>query len=102
LQSRWRTCACTARSSKTHADKWPDWKPSADSEHSEAFNDLCRSAIKIVAEIFSMLDESDQMQFMRNVMVAQEVDKLAEGKNNKTLQEVLEKVKVALNGPTKH
>jgi len=49
-----------------------------------------------------MLDESDQMQFMRNVMVAQEVDKLAEGKNNKTLQEVLEKVKVALNGPTKH
>lgn len=87
---------------KMHADKWPDWRPDADNHNSDAFNDMVRSAIKIVAEIFSMLDESDQMQFMRNVMVSQEINKLAEDKDARSLKEVLERVKVALNGPTKH
>jgi hypothetical protein len=87
---------------QTHGDKWPDWKPNADHEHSEAFNDLVRSAIKITAEVFSMLDESDQMTFMRQVMVSQTVHEVTEGKDAVTLREVLAKVKAALNGPTKH
>jgi hypothetical protein len=65
---------------QTHRDKWPDWpdwKPDADRELSAAFNDLVESAIKITAVVFSMLDESDQMAFMRQV-------------------------KAALNGPTEH
>ena len=87
---------------KMHADKWPDWRPDADNRNKDAFNDLVRSAIKIVAEIFSMLDTADQMQFMHNVMVAQAVNTLAEDKDARSLKEVLERVKVALNGPTKH
>ena len=56
---------------KMHQDKWPDWKPSDDNETEEssrAFNDLVRSAVKITAEVFTMLDPMDQMKFMRNVM----------------------------------
>ena len=87
---------------KMHSDKWPDWRPDAENQSTDAFNDLVRSAIKIVAEIFSMLDTADQMQFMRNVMVSQAVGELAKDKDAVSLKEVLEKVKTALNGPTKH
>jgi hypothetical protein len=51
-----------------HGDKWPEWKPSDENEGTPAFNDLVRSTVKIVAEVFTMLDSVDQMQFMRQVM----------------------------------
>jgi hypothetical protein len=51
-----------------HKDKWPDWKPSGDNKTDDAFNDLVRSTIKIVAEVFTMLDPMGQMKFMRRVM----------------------------------
>jgi hypothetical protein len=87
---------------KAHADKWPDWKPNSGDDEGVAFNDLVRSAIKITAEVFSMMDEADQMTFMRHVMVSQAVHAATEGKDAIELKEVLAKVKVALNGPTKH
>jgi hypothetical protein len=88
---------------KMHGDKWPDWRPDKHSDvDNAAFNDLCKSAIKITAEVFSMLDEGDQMMFMRQVMVSQAVHEATEGKNAVELKEVLAKVKVALNGSTKH
>ena len=88
---------------QAHGDKWPDWKPDSDIVSTNAaFNDLVRSAIKIVAEVFSMMDEADQMTFIRHVMVSQAVHEATEGKDVVQLREVLAKVKVALNGPTKH
>jgi hypothetical protein len=87
---------------QAHGDKWPEWKPGSGDEHGEAFNDLVRSAIKITAEVFSMMDENDQMTFMRQVMVSQAVHAAIDGKDAVELKEVLAKVKVALNGPTKH
>lgn len=56
-----------------HHDKWPNWKPEIEYdetnvEHNNAFNDLVRSAAKIVAEVFMMLSPLDQMKFMSNVM----------------------------------
>jgi hypothetical protein len=53
-----------------HGEKWPKWKPNSDHTpvNQEAFNDLVQSAVKIVAEIFTMLDPMGQMVFMHKVM----------------------------------
>lgn len=53
-----------------------------------------RSAIQIVAEIFSMMDEADRMRFFQNV---EHTLNLHEGRSNsdktlQTLREVLEKL----------
>jgi hypothetical protein len=54
---------------KLHHEKWPEWKSDDDSPSGKvAFNDLVRSTVKIVAEVFTMLDPQDQMQFMHMVM----------------------------------
>src|SRR4029077_2773780 len=87
---------------QAHGDKWPDWRPNTGDVDERAFQDLVRSAIKIVAQVFSMLDQSDQMTFMRHVMVSQAVHELAEGKSAMSLKEILEKVKEAMQSPTKH
>jgi hypothetical protein len=51
-----------------HSNKWPEWKPSGDGKTSAAFNDLVCSTVKVVAEVFTMLDSVGQMQFMHQVM----------------------------------
>jgi hypothetical protein len=83
---------------QAHGDKWPDWRPDGDNVNVEAFNDLCRSAVKIVAEVFSMLDEGDQMHFMQRVMVAHAARELG----TKPVAEVVENIANALRGQTKH
>ena len=83
---------------KAHADKWPDWKPNSGDDEGVAFNDLCRSAVKIVAELFTMLNESDQMYFMQRVMVAHAAHELG----TKPVAEVVENIANALRGQTKH
>jgi hypothetical protein len=83
---------------QAHHDKWPDWRADADNVTAEAFNDLVRSAIKITAEVFSMLDESDQMIFMRNVMVARAIHDM----EDKPVKEIMEAVARVLQGTTKH
>lgn len=81
---------------KIHQDKWPDWTPDSSDEGTAAFNDLVRSAVKITAEVFTMLGPIDQMKFMRNVM---EQSSAMEG-NPVTLNDVVEAFKPS--GPTKH
>ena len=54
-----------------HRDKWPNWRPDKDNQSEDAFNDLVHSAAKITAQVFSMLDEADQMIFMRQVSLIQ-------------------------------
>jgi len=56
---------------KIHQDKWPNWRPDADNQSPDAFNDLVRSTVKITAHVFSMLGEANQMMFMREVMLIQ-------------------------------
>lgn len=53
-----------------HKTKWPNWKPNVDEsvEQQAAFNDLVRSTVKVVAEVFTMISPMDQMQFMHEVM----------------------------------
>jgi hypothetical protein len=51
-----------------HQDKWPDWRADGNNVSQDAFNDLVRSTVKIVAEVFTMLDPIGQMTFMRKVM----------------------------------
>jgi hypothetical protein len=83
---------------QAHHDKHPDWKPDDNNVTAEAFNDLVHSAIKITAEVFSMLDEGDQMVFMHKVMVTQAVH----GAGDKPIKEIMEAVARALQGTTKH
>jgi hypothetical protein len=83
-----------------HQHKWPDWKPDSEVETEAsltAFNDLVRSAVKITAEVFTMLDPTDQIKFMRNVMTtATQVDP-------NIIKELLERFRQdAHKGPTKH
>jgi hypothetical protein len=97
---------------KMHQDKWSGWEPGRDDD-GKAFNDLAHSAIRIVAEIFTMLSENDQMMFMRNVMERNKVMEsgaLATFKDDdsgKSIKEVLEAFRDAFvtrkpNDPTKH
>jgi hypothetical protein len=51
-----------------HSNKWPQWKPTGEGETSAAFNDLVCSTVKVVAEVFVMLDSAGQTQFMYQVM----------------------------------
>ena len=86
-----------------HHDKWPDWRPGPEinGESSEAFSDLVRSAIKIVAEVFSMLDEADRMKFYNRVETSL---KQIERGPPQSMQDVFEMIKeaVAPKGPIKH
>jgi hypothetical protein len=88
---------------KMHSDKWMGWEPGVDND--PAFNDLVRSAVKIVAEIFTMLSEGDQMHFLNRVMQTKE---LHEKGPVKSIEDVFELIKTALNaranrgGPVKH
>jgi hypothetical protein len=52
---------------KAHHDKWPDWKPTDEGQQGDGFQDLVGSTIKIVAEVFTMLDEEGRMQFYKGV-----------------------------------
>lgn len=93
---------------KMHEDKWPKWR--ADTEYNEndpeavkAFNDLVRSAAKIVADVFMMLAPMDQMKFMRNVMT--DVQMAEQGGDNRpeSVAEVIALFKRGIDGgPTKH
>jgi hypothetical protein len=82
---------------KMHHDKWPDWTPDSGIEGIAAFSDLVRSAVKINAEVFTMLSPQDQMKFMSNVM---EQSSAMEGNSGDMLKKVLAAFKD--QGPTKH
>jgi hypothetical protein len=87
---------------QVHGDKWPDWKADGDNVSQEAFNDLVRSAVKIVAEVFTMLDPLGQMRFMNQVMTsytAMEGD--SEGVSLTEIKEIAEIFR-RHSGPTKH
>lgn len=80
-----------------HKDKWPDWRPDKDNPDPTAFNDLVHSAVNIVAELFTMLDESDRMKFFIRVNERLEAQP--------DLREALERIKAAIGptkGPVKH
>jgi hypothetical protein len=87
-----------------HQEKWPGWKPGGDNVDQTAFNDLVRSATKIVAEIFTMLDPMGQMQFMNQVMTSYTA--MESGGAPASLEEIKEiaaaLVRSANGGPTKH
>ena len=83
---------------KIHQDKWPNWRPDKDNQSQDAFNDLVRSTVKITAHVFSMLDEADQMIFMRQVSLIQATQDI----DAKPIKEILEAVKQAVQRTTKH
>jgi hypothetical protein len=87
-----------------HGDKWPDWRADNDA-NPEAFNDLVRSAIKIVAEIFTMLSPLDQMQFQRRVMNSyMEMQRGGEDASLEEIKDIAQAILSSVNGggPTKH
>jgi hypothetical protein len=86
---------------EVHQDKWPDWRADGDNVDQTAFNDLVRSAVKIVAEVFSMLEPVGQLTFMRRVM--QHYGDIAkENSDDKmpTLSEMIDIIRSQIN--TKH
>jgi hypothetical protein len=88
-----------------HGDKWPDWKANGENVSQDAFNDLVRSAVKIVAEIFTMLAPMDQMQFQRRVMNSyMEMQRGGEEASPEDIREIVQAMLGAVSGggPTKH
>ena len=84
-----------------HQDKWPKWSRENGEQHQEAFNDLVANAIKITAEVFSMLHTGDQIKFMRRVMEkAIEIESPEPGHAIQALKELFDTIKSG--GPTKH
>jgi hypothetical protein len=94
---------------KLHKDKWPDWKPTDEAKKGDAFQDMVHSATEIVAEIFSMLDESGRMKFFENVELSVKNHELFDSMKGKpvSLKEFLEKFGISLGDkkppePIKH
>jgi hypothetical protein len=71
-----------------HSNKWPEWKPTGESETSAAFNDLVCSTVKVVAEVFAMLDSAGQAQFMYQVMQTYAKHMQGEGESQPSMSEL--------------
>jgi hypothetical protein len=87
-----------------HGDKWPDWRRDEENVSQDAFNDLVRSAVKITAEVFTMLAPMDQMQFMNKVMRSYtEMESGGEVASLTDIKEIAELLMRRVSGgPTKH
>jgi hypothetical protein len=88
-----------------HGDKWPEWRADGDNVSQDAFNDLVRSAVKIVAEIFTMLSPLDQMQFQSRVMKSfMEMQGGGESASLEEIKDIAQAIMRSVNGggPTKH
>jgi hypothetical protein len=92
---------------KMHQDKWPDWRPDGGNVDQKAFDDLVYSVIRIVAELFTMLDLVDRVKFLRNVLTAHR--KLEPDDNPVSAKDLMEALKLGMfggeigkGGPTKH
>jgi hypothetical protein len=90
---------------KAHGDKWPEWRADGDNVSQDAFNDLVRSTIKIVAEVFTMLDQMGQMQFMNRVMNSyMEMQRGGEEASPEDIKDIAQAIlgSVSDGGSTKH
>jgi hypothetical protein len=88
-----------------HGDKWPEWRADGDNVSQDAFNDLVRSTVKIVAEVFTMLDPMGQMQFQRRVMNSyMEMQRGSEEASPEDIKEIAQAIlgSVSDGGSTKH
>jgi 4-alpha-glucanotransferase len=87
-----------------HGDKWPEWRADGDNVSQDAFNDLVRSTVKIVAEVFTMLAPLDQVQFMSKVMTSYR--EMQGGSGESASAEDIKEFATALHNleadPTKH